>query len=300
LVLQVPRFPQPGETLTGGDLELHPGGKGANQACAAARLGGRVCFVGCVGQDVFGPQLIVSLREAGVDVSHVHSVSRSTGFASIYVDHAGRNSIVISPGANAEVTAEHVGTALSNITSDDYVLLQLEIPLAVVESTVELTKSVGATCILDPAPARELKPSLLQSVSYITPNQTEASILLGQSSPNWTDGGEITKAALNLQSRGPRSVILKLGEQGCYLQSGATGTRVEGFPVHAVDSTAAGDVFNGALAVALSEGRPAAAACVFANAAAALSVTRPGAQSSIPTRNEVTAFLRASARAESL
>src|SRR3954447_4777745 len=177
LVLHVPRFPQPGETLTGGDLELHPGGKGANQACAAARLGGTVSFVGCVGDDVFAPRLRQSLEQSGVDVSHLKTVGRSTGFASIYVDGEGRNTIVISPGANVELSPEHVRHALKDMTSDDYVLLQLEIPLPLVNFPVELAKSAGATSILDPAPAQELDLSVLESVSYLTPNQTEASTL---------------------------------------------------------------------------------------------------------------------------
>ncbi len=292
MVLQVPRFPHAGETLAGSDLDLFPGGKGANQACAAARLGGDVRFVGCVGSDVFGTQLLESLREAGVDISPVRTLPRATGCASIYVAPNGQNSIVISPGANAGVTFEHVGDAFQDLNSSDFVLLQLEIPLETVRLTLEKAKSVGATSIFDPAPARKLDRSVLQLVGLLTPNQTEAGILLEREDiVEEQQDCDLIQLASETLKLGPASVIFKLGEAGCAICSDGAATRVGAYPVKAVDTTGAGDVFNGALAVALAEGRSMPAAARFANAAAALSVTRPGAQASIPGRGEVDKFV---------
>lgn len=270
LVLRVPRFPVAGETLAGGDLELHAGGKGANQACAAAKLGGTVIFIGCVGRDAFGERLTASLQDAGVQTGHLRKADRATGCASIYVTAEGQNSIVISPGANADVSAADVQVALADLTCDDLVLLQLEIPLETVLSALEVAKVVGATTILDPAPAQNLSAALLRLVSILTPNETEAGVVL---------------------ERGAGAVILKLGASGCQIQEASGCIAVRGFAVNAVDTTAAGDVFNGALAVGLAEGLTMAAAARFANAAAAISVTRAGAQTSIPARAEVDAFL---------
>ena len=270
LVLRVPRFPVAGETLAGGDLELHAGGKGANQACAAAKLGGTVIFIGCVGRDAFGERLTASLQDAGVQTGHLRKADRATGCASIYVTAEGQNSIVISPGANADVSAADVQVALADLTCDDLVLLQLEIPLETVVSALEVAKVVGATTILDPAPAQNLSAALLRLVSILTPNETEAGVVL---------------------ERGAGAVILKLGASGCEIQEASGCIAVRGFAVDAVDTTAAGDVFNGALAVGLAEGLTMAAAARFANAAAAISVTRAGAQTSIPARAEVDAFL---------
>ena len=270
LVLRVPRFPVAGETLAGGDLELHAGGKGANQACAAAKLGGTVIFIGCVGRDAFGERLTASLQDAGVQTGHLRKADRATGCASIYVTAEGQNSIVISPGANADVSAADVQVALADLTCDDLVLLQLEIPLETVVSALEVAKVVGATTILDPAPAQNLSAALLRLVSILTPNETEAGVVL---------------------ERGAGAVILKLGASGCQIQEASGCIAVRGFAVDAVDTTAAGDVFNGALAVGLAEGLTMAAAARFANAAAAISVTRAGAQTSIPARAEVDAFL---------
>jgi ribokinase len=292
MVLRVPRFPHAGETLAGSDLNLFPGGKGANQACAAARLGGDVRIVGCVGSDVFGAQLLASLREAGVDISRVRTLSRATGCASIYVAPDGQNSIVISPGANGGVTFEHVGDALRDLNSSDFVLLQLEIPFETVRLTLEKARSAGATSIFDPAPARKLDRDVLQLVSLLTPNQTEAGILLDRE--NVADGqedGELIRLASETLKLGPASVIFKLGEAGCAICSHDSATRVGAYPVKAVDTTGAGDVFNGALAVALAEGRSMPVAARFANAASALSVKRPGAQASIPCRDEVDKFM---------
>jgi ribokinase len=299
MVLRVPRFPHAGETLAGSDLDLFPGGKGANQACAAARLGGDVCFVGCVGSDIFGTQLLESLREAGVDISRVRRLSRATGCASIYVAPNGQNSIVISPGANAGVTFEHVADALGDLNSSDFVLLQLEIPFETVRLSLEKAKSVGATSIFDPAPARKLDRGVLQLVSLLTPNQTEAGILLDRENvEHKQEDCDLIRLASETLKLGPASVIFKLGEAGCAICSEGAATRVGAYTVKAVDTTGAGDVFNGALAVALAEGRSMPAAARFANAAAALSVTRPGAQASIPSRDEVDKFVETNPAAE--
>lgn len=299
MVLRVPRFPRAGETLTGSDLDLVPGGKGANQACSAARLGGDVHFVGCVGNDLFGTQLIGSLQAAGADVTRVRSTSRATGCASIYVESNGQNSIVISPGANAEVSVEHVRHVLDDLNPSDFVLLQLEIPFETVRFTLELARSVGATSILDPAPARPLDVAALSLVDLLTPNQTEAGILLSEDEPR-EEQAEATDSDLKrlgsaMTELGVRTVLFKLGGSGCAIYSREVAARVDGFSVTAIDTTGAGDVFNGALAVALSEGLPITASAQFANAAAAISVTRSGAQTSIPGRTEVDGFMKSNA-----
>jgi len=196
LVLRVPRFPEAGETLPGTDLELHPGGKGANQACAAARLGGDVHFAGCLGSDAFGERLFESVKAAGVATANLRITDRPTGCASIYVTPEGQNAIVISPGANAEVGAEDVRLVLADLTRDDLVLLQLEVPFESVQVALQLARAGGATAILDPAPARVLDAGSLALASILTPNQTEAGVLLGEAwgaircGPGWRGVGE--------------------------------------------------------------------------------------------------------------
>lgn len=178
LVIRVPRFPHSGETIGGGDLALYPGGKGANQAVAAARLGGSVVFAGCIGNDLFGAQLVEALSAAGVDVSRIRRTDRASGCASIYVDAGGENSIVLSPGANADVHLEYVRDVLHDVTSADFVLLQLEIPFASVQCALQLASEAKAISILDPAPARALDRDTLRLVHILTPNQTEAAAVL--------------------------------------------------------------------------------------------------------------------------
>ncbi len=292
LVLHVPRLPFAGETLTGSDLQLIPGGKGANQACAAGRCGGDVYFVGCTGDDAFGPQLIRSLTDADVNVTRMRTVAGASGCASIYVQPDGQNCIVISPGANAAVDPGHVRAALHDLTADDLILLQLEIPIETVEFTLRLAAEPGATTILDPAPARKLGEGTLGLVRILTPNQTEAAMLgVADFDANQDDGqlARFGSAALEL---GPESVIFKLGAEGCAVFSSEASLKLDGYAVKAIDTTAAGDVFNGALAAALAEGQTVIQAAELANAAAALSVTRPGAQTSVPARAEIDEFLR--------
>jgi len=292
LVLRVPRLPLAGETLAGSDLELIPGGKGANQACAAARSGGEVYFVGCTGNDNFAPQLVRSLTEAGVNVARMRTSPGATGCASIYVQPDGQNSIVISPGANAHVHPDHVRAALCDLTPHDFVLLQLEIPFETVQFTLELATSIGAATILDPAPGRKLTKDTLRFVRILTPNQTEAAVLLGIDgfAPKQEDN-ELAHLGSEALKLGPESVIFKLGEEGCAIFSSEFALRLRPYLVKAIDTTAAGDVFNGALAAGLAEHKTLALAAEFASASAALSVTRAGAQTSVPARTEVDEFL---------
>ena len=291
LVMEVAAAPLPGQTVAGGDLHFIPGGKGANQACGAAKMGAAAFLVGQVGSDPFGEVLLESLRLAGVEIGRVGRHHGPTGCASIYVLPGGENCIVISPGANASLNPEIALSRLQDLTPADYVLLQLEIPLETVEAVLSHARRAGATTILDPAPARELPASLLELVDYLTPNQTEASVLTGRPGEAIVDLADAEAAGARLLAKGSANVILKLGEAGCLLLSGASRLHVPAHRVRAVDTTAAGDVFNGAFAAMMAAGETPAAAAAWANAAAAVSVTRPGAQPSIPVRKEVALIL---------
>jgi ribokinase len=296
LVVRMDRLPRAGETLSGGDLMLFPGGKGANQVCAAARVGGRATMIGQIGTDPFGGHLLDSLRAAGVDTAGVGTSSSATGAACISVLPTGENAIVISPGANATVTPEIALPRLAALEPGDLLLLQLEIPLAAVDAVLAYAAARGAVSMLDPAPAQPLSPELLRKVSYLTPNQSEAALLLNRPDAEIADFDQAREAASQLMELGVKAVVLKLGHMGCFVAADGFCGGIPGFTVNAVDTTAAGDTFNGAFAVGLAEGMPIPMAAHFANAAAALSVTRLGAQSSIPNRDEVMAFLKASGR----
>jgi ribokinase len=291
LVLEVSRLPRVGKTLPGGDLALFPGGKGANQACAAGRFGGKVAMIAQVGEDTFGEKLIVSLVEAGVDTSRVGKSQRPTGCASIYVLPDGENSIVISPGANATLDPQTAAARLDILDGGFFLLCQLEVPLETVEASLRRAKAEGAITVLDPAPAQPLSPELLGAVDFLTPNESEAALLIGRSGAVIRSRADAAEAAERLLELGPGAVVLKLGGLGCFVAASEIRCLVGGFEVEAVDTTAAGDVFNGAFAVALAEGKPLLEAARFANAAAAISVTRRGAQTSIPDRREVNTFL---------
>jgi len=287
-VVQVATLPRPGQTVIGSGFVTLPGGKGANQACAAGKLGGRTRMVGRVGDDVFGTQLKRSLEEAGVDTDGVRETAGTpTGVALIFVEKGGQNEIVVASGANGRVTPADVRAALGG-ASPGPLLLQLETPLETVEEAAALGRKQGMSVVLDPAPARPLPDSLLGSVDWLTPNETEALVLLGRP-PGPVSMDAAPEIARALRGRGSRAVILKLGDKGALLDDGRIARHFPAPKVEAKDATAAGDTFNGALAVALAEGRDVAAAIPFANAAAALSVTRLGAQASIPTRSEVDA-----------
>ena len=293
-VTRVERLPAPGETVLGRDFQMIPGGKGANQACAAARLSDdstRVKMVGRVGYDVFGDHLKANLSAAGVDVSAVHATRASaTGVALISVDRSGQNSIVVASGANHALAASEVEAMRPIFRGARLVLFQLESPLATVAPALRVAREEGARTILDPAPAQPLKAELLESVDILTPNETEALLLLGRM-PGRVELDQAPELAKLLRALGPRSVVLKLGDRGSFCYDGQAEIFSSAFPVEARDATAAGDVFNAGLAVALSEDRSLAEALRFANAAAAISVTRVGAQSSVPSRAEVEAFL---------
>ena len=290
MILRVPRLPGPGETVLGGSFSTAAGGKGANQAVAAARAGGRVSLVARVGSDSLGAEALSGFRREGIGIRHVvRDKAQPSGVALILVGGDGENSIGVASGANMRLSPKDVARARAAISSARVVLLQLEIPLAAVLAAAEAASRAGAEVILNPAPALEIPDSLIRKAALLTPNETEASLLTGirvDSIPS------AARAARALQRRGARGVIVTLGAKGALVASGESSYQVPGFRVSAVDTTAAGDVFNGALAVRLSEGAPLEECVRFAHAAAALSVTRLGAQPSIPTRRQIEALLR--------
>ncbi len=294
-VINLARFPVPGETVTGRSFQVYPGGKGANQAYAIARLGGQVSMIGQVGQDAQADWLRQNLAAAGADVSQVHCDPHiSSGVASIAIDGLGQNQIVIVPGANGTFGIEALTRSQAVIASARLVLLQLEIPLPTVEAAARIAKDAGAMVILDPAPAQPLSDTLLACVDYLTPNETELAILT-HSPPGHLSRAEAEDLAQRLRRRGARRMIVKMGAQGALLLSEAESHFWPAIPVPVVDTTAAGDAFNAAFAWALASGQNERDAGRFATAAAALSVTRAGAQPSMPTRDEVEALLRSSA-----
>jgi ribokinase len=293
-VVSVDRLPAAGETVLGRDFRMIPGGKGANQACAAGRLGGdsvHVKMIGRVGYDVFADHLKASLSAAGVDVTAVHATrAQPTGVALIWVDRQGQNSIVVASGANRELASADVEAMRKSLRGAAIALFQLETPLDTVEAALKLAREEGAITMLDPAPAQRLSVGLLEAVDILTPNESEALLLCGRA-PARVSVEEARELAESLRRLGPRTVIVKLGEQGCLLLNDAGARHFPGYRVEVRDTTAAGDTFNAALAVALAEGRAIEQAIPFANAAAAISVTRLGAQASAPGRAEVEEFL---------
>ncbi|PZO42031.1 MAG: ribokinase [Shackletoniella antarctica] len=289
LVCRTPRLPQPGETILGTDFATGQGGKGANQAVAAARLGAATAMVGRVGKDDFGQQLIQGLQSAGVDAGGVVVDGNApTGVAAIAVDDAGTNTIVVVPGANGQVNNEDVDRLTAQLQSGDILLLQFEVPLAAAIAAAKAARARGVTVIVDPAPARrDLPADFFTSVDVLTPNQVESSQLTGMPV---TDIPTATKAARQLVKQGIGTVIVKLGEQGAVVATADDTFHQPALPVKAVDTVAAGDAFNGGLAVALAEGMALAEAAQFATAVAAASVMVPGAQASMPERSRVAAL----------
>jgi ribokinase len=289
-----PRLPQPGETVMGARLYIAPGGKGANQAYAAAKLGGAgsTAMLGRVGEDDFGRQMIASLESVGCGVSGVRALAGRSGVALNLIADSGQNSIMVVSGANEHFGPEDVAADTPLLRGARYALLQLEVPMPTTTAGAMAARAAGLEVVLDPAPAPgNLPPELMKFVDVLTPNETEAALLVGRKSAE-VSVDEARTIAAELQSRGVRHVIIKLGAKGCLLLEGGTATHVPAPMVKAMDCTAAGDIFNAAFVVACSEGASRLDACEFAVHAAALSATRMGCQTSVPTRVELDAYLR--------
>lgn len=288
--VEMTKMPVVGETVLGETVSYKTGGKGANQACAAGKLGGEVRMLGCIGQDEFGRKLLESLDDSGVKTEYLKkSVDQPTGMAVIYVDHNGDNSIVVIPGANRECDVEYLKSRDEQFRWCDYIVLQMEIPYDAAWYAVKRGKELGKTVILNPAPAPESIPEeIYPLIDYITPNETELATLSGIGGEAQED---VIKGAGSLLQKGVNNVVVTLGDKGAM----AAGTGGEQFyparKVKAVDTTAAGDCFNGALAAALAEGQKEAAAIRFANQASSIAVTRKGAQESLPERDELERIL---------
>ena len=288
-VLQVPSFPRPGETLHGRNYQVIAGGKGANQAVAAARLNADIGFIACVGDDSFGINIRENFRMDGIDITAVKMEPNCpTGIAMIQVSDSGENSICLSAEANAKLTAAAIEPDLERIRQADYLLMQLETPLCGIEKAAQVAKDANTVVILNPAPARVLSDELLACVDMITPNETEAEVLTGITV---TDAQSAQQAANILHDKGIKTVMITLGAKGVWLSQDGRGDIIAGFNVEVTDTTAAGDTFNGAFVTGLLEDLSLESAIKFAHAAAAISVTRFGAQTSIPTRKEVDDFL---------
>ena len=289
MVVRVPRLPRAGETVLGGNFRQVAGGKGANQAVAAVRVGGMVAMVGCVGDDQLGRDAIEALRGDGVEVSQIHRLSEAaSGVALIVVDADGQNSIAVAPGANGHLTPAMVRQAAPLLVAAKVVLVQLEVPLDTVVETAIIASDHGARVVLDPAPAQPLPDVLWKRLAVITPNVSEAAALTGHAIHDQADA---QVAAAVLLERGVDSAIVTLGADGVLVATRQTQTVIAGLEVEAVDTTAAGDTFAGALATRLAEGADLVDASRFANAAAAVAVTRMGAEPSVPTRDEVVRML---------
>lgn len=285
MVVKSKKIPSPGETILGGDFLMNAGGKGANQAVAAARLGGIVTFVTKTGNDLFGDQAKHLFDLEGIDTRFIiKDLKNPSGIALIMVDENGENCIVVAPGSNASLSAYDISDEVYINDPSDVYLMQLEIPVSTVEFVAQKVSEKGNKVILNPAPARQISEDLFRSLYLITPNEVEAELLTGI---KVTDPISAEKAAEKLLMKGVKNVIITLGAAGAFLLSGKTRKIIPVVPVKAIDSTAAGDVFNGALAVAISEGRELEEAIIFANRAASISVTRMGAQASAPYRKEI-------------
>lgn len=289
-ILNLESFPTPGETVTGSHYQVAFGGKGANQAVAAGRSGADIAFIACTGDDDIGERIRKQLQVDRIDVAPVSAVSgESTGVALIFVNGEGENVIGIHAGANAALSSALVDAQRERIANADALLMQLESPLDSVQLAAQIAHEHQTTVVLNPAPARALPDTLLSLVDIITPNETEAEKLTGVRVENDDDAA---KAAQILHAKGIDTVIITLGSRGVWASVKGEGHRVPGFKVQAIDTIAAGDTFNGALMTALLEKTPLAEALRFAHAAAAIAVTRKGAQPSVPWREEIDEFLR--------
>lgn len=285
MVISMERLPLPGETLIGGDFFMNPGGKGANQAVAAARLGGNVTFMTKVGNDTFGSRAISLYKAEGMDVQHVLTDDQHpSGVALIMVDAHGENCIAVASGANAHLRPSDVDEAKGLIDEGDIVLMQLETPLDTVAHVARMAKNKGKRVILNPAPAHPLPEALLKDLYMLIANETEAELISGT---RITDMDSVARAADVICNKGADNVVITLGAKGAFIKERGTYHQVNGMQVKAVDATAAGDTFCGAVCVALAEGKGIVEAVEFANRCAAITVTRRGAQSSLPYRREV-------------
>lgn len=288
-VIQVPHFPQPGETLSGQNYHIVYGGKGANQAVAAARLGAKVDFIACIGEDKIGLEMKQAFQKDGINTESIATIQgETTGIAMIQVADSGENSIVISAGANAHLTTDIVDKFKQKILDSDALLMQLETPLDAIIYATKIAKQAGKHTVLNPAPAKELPDELLAQLTMITPNETEAELLTGV---KVVDEQSAAQAAAVFHQKGVAIVLITLGAKGVFISHNALQKIIPGFRVQAKDTTAAGDTFNGALVTALLEQKSLEEAIQFAHAAAAISVTRFGAQTSIPSRQETLDFL---------
>lgn len=288
-VIQVPHFPQPGETLSGQNYHIVYGGKGANQAVAAARLGAKVDFIACIGEDKIGLEMKQAFQKDGINTDSIATIQgETTGIAMIQVADSGENSIVISAGANAHLTTDIVDKFKQKILDADALLMQLETPLDAIIYATKIAKQAGKHTVLNPAPAKALPDELLAQLTMITPNETEAELLTGV---KVVDEQSAAQAAAVFHQKGVAIVLITLGAKGVFISHNALQKIIPGFRVQAKDTTAAGDTFNGALVTALLEQKSLEEAIQFAHAAAAISVTRFGAQTSIPSRQETLDFL---------
>ena len=292
MIIKLDRIPRPGESLLGGKFAIAPGGKGANQAVAAARAGGDVTLVARVGRDMFGDQALAGFKADNINTRHIQrDAGAPSGVALIFVAQSGENSIAVASGANGRLAPTDVLAAEKSLSGAKALVTQLETPLSTVSAAIRLAKKHGVPVILNPAPAAKLPASLLKLVTILTPNETEAEFLTGI---KITDDATARDAAQALLAKGVRNVIITLGKRGAYLRNATDDVFIPAHKVKPVDTTAAGDTFNGALAVALAEGRDLAEAIRFANAAAAISVTRLGAQPSAPARPEIERLMKKS------
>ena len=288
-ILNVPKFPKPGETLSGSNYKISFGGKGANQAFAAGRLGANIQFIAAVGNDELGNKIKQQLNNDNINTCSVACIEgQNTGVALILVNAQGENQIAIHAGANAQVTTEYLLKYKDDIINADAILMQLETPLATIEQAAKLAKQHQTQVILNPAPAQKLSDDLLKHIDIITPNETEAEYLTGIKVLTEQDAEQ---AAMILHKKGIETVIITLGSKGAWVSSAQRGAIIAGFKVQVIDTIGAGDTFNGMLVTALLEGKTLEQAVKYAHAAGALSVTKPGAQTAVPFRNEVEEFL---------
>jgi len=289
LVGKVPKLPAPGETVMGSEFIIAPGGKGANQAVAIARIGGDVTFVAKLGMDDYGEQALKNFKKDGINTDFVfRDPDVSSGVALIFVDKTGENMLVPIPGANGKLSPDDIDKARSAIENADILVVQLEVPLEAVERAVTIAYESGVPVVLNPAPGRKLDTNLIEKVSYLTPNETEAEILTDIKVTDDTTAQEAGKKLLDI---GSKTVIITMGKRGAILITQDDSELVPAFVVESVDATAAGDAFNGGLAYAIASGKDLREAIKFGNAVGALTVTKMGAQPSMPTRDELNKFL---------